>query len=95
VRVAMSDWRLQAACRELDTELFFPVGRAAPARLQVERAKSVCRTCVVVEACLQHALTVGEHHGVWGGLDEEERRLLFRGDARGFGASSPAIGTSS
>lgn len=66
----MSDWRNAARCREVDPELFFPVGNNDPARLQAEEAKRVCRTCPVIEWCAQWAIENRIGHGVWGGLDE-------------------------
>jgi WhiB family redox-sensing transcriptional regulator len=72
------DWRHEAACRHEDPELFFPIGETGPALLQIEQAKAVCRTCPVSEACLSWALESGQEAGVWGGLSEEERRLLRR-----------------
>ena len=39
-------------------------------------AKSYCARCPVIDACLEHALAVRESHGVWGGLNTDERRAL-------------------
>lgn len=68
-------WQLQAACRGAGTEVFFPPeqerGRARQHR--DEQAKALCATCPVQLECLQHALTVAEPYGVWGGLTPEER----------------------
>lgn len=72
------DWRRYAACLDVDPELFFPVGKAAPARQQIEEAKAVCHRCAVRESCLDWALTAGQDQGVWGGLSEEERRRTRR-----------------
>ena len=41
------DWRHEAACRDVDPELFFPIGNTGPALLQIEEAKQVCRRCTV------------------------------------------------
>jgi len=74
------DWRQCAACRDEDPDLFFPAGTFGAAnRLQVGQAKAVCRRCPVVDECLVQALESGEDFGVWGGLDELERRELSRG----------------
>lgn len=76
------DWRHTAACRDEDPELFFPIGTTGPALMQVEDAKAVCRRCDVSEACLNWALENGQDAGVWGGLSEDERRVLKRRRAR-------------
>jgi WhiB family transcriptional regulator, redox-sensing transcriptional regulator len=68
------DWRHQAACRDEDPELFFPIGSTGPALQQIDEAKAVCRSCAVVEECLTWALESGQDAGVWGGLSEDERR---------------------
>jgi len=51
------DWRHHAACREVDPELFFPIGNTGPALFEIEEAKRVCRRCRVIEGCLQWAIT--------------------------------------
>jgi WhiB family redox-sensing transcriptional regulator len=66
------EWRLDAACRDLDTAVFFPETAE-----QVAAAKAVCATCPVREACLNFAL-ITRHDGVWGGRDENERRRARR-----------------
>ncbi|MCB4207770.1 WhiB family transcriptional regulator [Arthrobacter sp. UM1] len=81
------DWRSKAACLDKDPELFFPVGNTGPALLQIEEAKAVCRTCTVMDTCLQWALESGQDSGVWGGLSEDERRALKRRAARARRAS--------
>ncbi|WP_333750104.1 WhiB family transcriptional regulator [Streptomyces sp. IBSBF 2394] len=77
-----TNWRNRSACREEDPDLFFPIGNTGPALLQIEEAKAVCRRCPVMERCLQWALESGQEHGVWGGLDEDERRRMKRRAAR-------------
>jgi len=76
------DWRHRAACRDVDPELFFPVGNTGPAIAQIEEAKKVCVRCEVREPCLQWALESGQDSGVWGGLSEDERRAMKRRAAR-------------
>ena len=70
------DWRADAACRDEDPELFFPLGDSGPALLQIEDAKTVCRTCTVASDCLTWALESGQEAGIWGGMSERERRRL-------------------
>ena len=41
-------------------------------------AKRICGGCEVREECLSAALERHESHGVWGGLNELERRSLIR-----------------
>lgn len=72
------DWRHRAKCREVDPELFFPIGNTGPALLQIEEAKAVCRQCPVMDSCLEWALSTGQDAGVWGGMSEDERRALKR-----------------
>jgi len=76
------DWRHEAACKDEDPELFFPVGNTGPALAQIEDAKKVCNRCPVKEPCLAWALESGQDAGVWGGLSEDERRALKRRAAR-------------
>ena len=74
------DWRHQAACRDEDPELFFPIGNTGPALMQIEQAKAVCRRCPVVEPCLKWAMETGQDSGVWGGTSEDERDAEEAGD---------------
>lgn len=76
------DFRHRAACRDVDPELFFPVGDSGPAQVQTAEAKAVCHTCDVTLRCLEWALRTGQAEGVLGGLDPAERRRL-RSQRRG------------
>jgi WhiB family redox-sensing transcriptional regulator len=67
------DWKQKAACRALDTSMFFPDSEA-----DADEAKAVCAICPVRQECLQFALDTRQHDGVWGGLTETERRRLRR-----------------
>lgn len=68
------DWRLAAACRGMDPDLFFPTGTEG-LNAGVE-AKAVCRTCPVRVACLAEGMR--HRSGVWGGLSAKERRAIRR-----------------
>ena len=73
------EWQFEGACRVLPPEMFFhPEGERGRSRRQrIEQAKAVCEACPVIEACREHALTVREPYGVWGGLSEDERQRLY------------------
>jgi len=73
-----ASWRESAACRHADPELFFPIGSAGRALAEIRRAKTVCAGCPVRLPCLKFALATGQEFGIWGGYDENERRLLRR-----------------
>jgi WhiB family transcriptional regulator, redox-sensing transcriptional regulator len=76
--LGMLSWRTRSACLDEDPELFFPVGTTGPALEQTERAKAVCHGCAVINECLEWALESNQDAGVWGGLNEDERRTLRR-----------------
>lgn len=74
------DWRLSAACRGADPDLFFPKERAGKAHAQNERAKAVCQGCEVIGPCLAEALSyrAKDDQGVRGGTTENERARMRR-----------------
>jgi WhiB family redox-sensing transcriptional regulator len=72
------DWRDDAICRDTDPALFFPVGTTGLALLQIDRAKEVCGECEAARDCLDFALDTNQDSGIWGGLTEEERRVIRR-----------------
>jgi WhiB family redox-sensing transcriptional regulator len=81
-------WQWRAACRgEEDASLFF-----APSHLETKdekharerRAKSLCAGCPVRVECLEYAIRTREPHGIWGGLNELERRHLIKYRERGL-----------
>jgi WhiB family redox-sensing transcriptional regulator len=72
------DWRNGAACRNEDPELFWPVGHSTAALAQRASAKAVCYGCPVIAECRDAAFAHGDYEGVWGGLDEDERRAMRR-----------------
>ena len=63
------EWQDLGNCLGVDPDLFFPE-RGQSTR----EAKDVCMGCVVRIQCLDFALANNERHGVWGGLNERERR---------------------
>jgi WhiB family redox-sensing transcriptional regulator len=75
-------WRDDAACRSLDTNLFFPIGETGDAVHQTEAAKAICAVCPVQAECLEFAMSTNQQAGIFGGLNEHERRSLRRRRAR-------------
>jgi WhiB family transcriptional regulator, redox-sensing transcriptional regulator len=71
-------WRESAACRHVDSELFFPVSRRGRAEAEARQAKAICARCPVRRPCLAYALATRQAYGIWGGYDDEERQALRR-----------------
>ena len=69
------DWKVRAACRGLDSDLFFhpEQERGEQRDTRDAAAKAVCRRCPVLAQCRAHALAVEEPYGVWGGMTATER----------------------
>jgi WhiB family redox-sensing transcriptional regulator len=59
---AIENLGVPVPCRSYDPEVFF-----AESPADVEYAKSLCRTCPLMEACLAGAKERREPWGVWGG----------------------------
>jgi WhiB family redox-sensing transcriptional regulator len=83
----MSLWK-NAACVAAKADLFVAAATSSPDRRSVEAAKAVCGTCRARAACLAWAMST-EEAGVWGGLDQLERRRLRR-TSRGRSAAPVA-----
>lgn len=65
--------------------LFFGVddSEAPPDRRAREgQAKLVCRDCIVRTECLAQALGAREPYGIWGGLNEVQRKARLRAMAK-------------
>lgn len=43
-----------------------------------EEAKAVCAECAVSDACAEFAFITEQEFGIWGGVDEETRKVLVR-----------------
>lgn len=61
-----SDWRQQAACQDMDPNLFMPEGWQCTARASF--VFPVCEGCPVRRECLRSALDGQDVQGVWGGF---------------------------
>lgn len=84
-RADFSDWVIYAACRHtMDDGVWHPEKQN---RQSTRTAKRICngpnpgknpeQGCPVREECLAYALANGEQGGVWGGMDDHERRKLL------------------
>lgn len=71
------EWMTEASCTQTDPDLFSPIpGQSS------RPAIAICRECPVRDICLKYALDNDENHGVWGGMEPRERKLLKRRIAR-------------
>jgi hypothetical protein len=52
----------------------------------IAKAKAICAECPVRPACLDYAIQIRELHGIWGGLNELERkqRITVGPEAKGL-----------
>lgn len=90
---AWGTWQGKAACRGPESALFFPPSwteRRADRNEREEIAKAICASCGVRQACLDFAVRIHEQHGIWGGLNESERRRLAATAASGAETRRPA-----
>ena len=72
-------WQAKAACRGPQAAVFFPPThpeRKDERAEREERAKEICASCAVRKPCLDYALEIREPHGIWGGLNELERKVF-------------------
>jgi WhiB family redox-sensing transcriptional regulator len=73
-------WQMKASCRGPQAAVFFPpttFERKDEKDEREGRAKAICEMCSVRKACLDYALRIREPHGIWGGLNEQERKQLL------------------
>lgn len=83
-----TQWQQRAACRGEDSSYFYAPNyfeKRAEKNAREAVAKAMCVQCPVRETCLEYALEVRETHGIWGGLNEMERRALLRERSRRAG----------
>ena len=72
------DWMRNGLCAQTDPALFFPEGRGGAVAQQTKTAKQICNRCPVKLACLEWSLDTEQATGTWGGLSEDERKILLR-----------------
>lgn len=74
-------WRAGAACQGSSAAHFYPPSTSETREQRQRRetaARELCAGCAVRRACLEYALYLEEPYGIWGGLNEGERRRLLR-----------------
>lgn len=77
-------WREHAACAaaieagEAAADWWFPdMGRPSNGS-GAKQARAICASCPVADRCLGYALANNEQWGIWGGLNEKQRRQARR-----------------
>jgi hypothetical protein len=73
---SLSEWHDRGLCVGDDPDVFFP-SHGDPGT----DAREICAACPVRDDCLKYAIDADEF-GIWGGLDQDERRNLRRGQRR-------------
>ena len=71
-------WELDAACRDLSTEVFFSDDVD-----DIGAAKRICLACPVRTRCLDAAVERGEQFGIWGGHLFVSGRIVLHKRRRG------------
>lgn len=66
-------WMDEASCLDVPPEIMF--SRRPDAR---QRGRATCAGCPVRIECSEYALDEQIEHGLFGGLDEDERRALLQ-----------------
>ena len=72
----LGEWHGRGLCVGDDPDVFFP-SQGDPGT----RARQICADCAVRDNCLKFAIDADEF-GIWGGLDQNERRKLRRRQRR-------------
>jgi WhiB family redox-sensing transcriptional regulator len=73
-------WQAKAACRGPHASAFFPPSHAErkdEKAAREQRAKAICADCHVRRDCLDYAVRIREPHGIWGGMNEVERKTFM------------------
>jgi Transcription factor WhiB len=70
------EWHGRGLCIGEDPAVFFPSNGALGSE-----ARDICASCAVRQQCLSYA-TAADESGIWGGLDQDERRNLKRRQRR-------------
>ena len=77
LQIKVSTWQYDALCRQHSSNLFFPPAtfeKKEDREKREAKAKAVRSGCPVKFECLEEANEISEPFGVWGGLNEVERK---------------------
>ena len=77
LQIKISTWQYDALCRQHSSNLFFPPAtfeKKEDREKREAKAKAVCSGCPVKIECLEEANEISEPFGVWGGMNEVERK---------------------
>ena len=77
LQINTSTWQYDALCRQHSSNLFFPPAtfeKKEDREKRAVKATSVCSGCPVRFECLEEAYEISEPFGVWGGMNEVERK---------------------
>lgn len=91
-RLTEPTWRVDARCRQKNAGFFFAPPEhenRAEKTARESAARALCAACQVQQQCLDYALTVQEPHGIWGGMNELERRRVLRARAQAAAGEVP------
>jgi WhiB family redox-sensing transcriptional regulator len=80
----LPEWQDRARCLGVSQDIFYGPEEGQGTKrhrptltpTDIARAKSYCQECEVNVECLEFALRMDEHHGIWGGLTPRERENL-------------------
>lgn len=77
------DWLSEARCKGQPTAIFFAADneRGTKLRRNEQRAKQICWSCPVLEACRNYAVNADEQYGIWGALTPSERQQVRAADS--------------
>lgn len=65
------NWMDDAACKGMDTDIFYPVAG------EVAAARAICRACPVQNDCFQWSLDIEDEHAVLGGVAAFTRQRIL------------------
>lgn len=74
------EWTVDAACRGMGPELFYPDIRDddKTTKARIAKAKKICASCPVQAECLEYIMSKPSYNddGIWGGTTTRERKHL-------------------